>query len=461
MSFLAKKTAKTVAIVPVADGAFGTWLKKLDPKTRAWVDASGFTGAAGSFLLLPNGQGAISRVIFGVGADDSVYTYADLPARLPKNAGGYYIAQKMTAERATAVALGWALGCYQFTRYKSGKKKEFVQLAWPENADKKAVTVTVDAIFRARDLINTPAADLGPDELEAAARKLAREHKAAITVTAGDAAMRKNFPTVYAVGQGSPRPPRVIDIRWGNPKNPKVTLVGKGIIFDTGGLNMKPGSAMELMKKDMGGGALAMSLGAMIMAHNLPVRVRVIVPVAENCVDGKSFRMSDVVKTRKGITVEIGNTDAEGRLVLCDGIAAACDDKPDLLMDFGTLTGHARAALGPDLPNMFCNDDAMAEALLAASKRVQDPMWRMPLWAPYLEAMSSKIADIRNDGGHAGAITCALYLQQFVDKGIKWVHIDYSGWNFGSRPGRPEGGEVMGLRAHFEFIRTKFGKKNR
>lgn len=369
----------------------------------------------------------------------------------------------MDAARATQAALGWALGSYQYSPYKSGKKKELATLIWPEKADKGEVKAMAAATFLVRDLVNTPPNDLGPKEIADAAQKAAKTSgKAAVKVIVGDELLKKNYPTIYAVGKGSPRKPRLIDIRWGKEKNPRVTLVGKGVAFDTGGLNLKPGNSMALMKKDMGGAAHVLGLAQMIMAAELPVRLRVLIPAVENSMDGNSFRPSDVIRTRKGISVEIGDTDAEGRLVLCDALAEACSEKPELLIDFATLTGAARVALGPDLPAVFCNDKKTALALLDSAEKVQDPLWQLPLWQPYREMLNSKVADINNVGGSfAGAITAALYLEKFVDKEIPWVHIDTYAWNPSSKPGRPEGGEALGMRAVYELIRNRFGKKKR
>ncbi len=463
MSFLAKKAAKSTPITPIQTGEFESWLKKQDAATKSWVKGAGFTGAAGSLLLLPGKNGDIAQILFGAGADDSLYTYADLPAKLPKNKAGYYINAKMSGERATDVALGWALGCYHFSQYKSKNKKEFAALVWPEKADRKFVESAVKATALVRDLVNTPANDMGPAELEAASRKLVKQfNKSSIRVITGEDLLKKNYPAIHAVGKGSPRKPRLIDIRWGDKKAPLVTLVGKGVCFDTGGLDIKPSSGMLLMKKDMGGAAHVLGLASMIMAANLPVRLRVLIPAVENSTDGHSYRPGDIIDTRKGLSVEIGNTDAEGRLVLADALAEACSEKPALLIDFATLTGAARTALGPDLPAMFSNDEKTASALLASSQETQDPLWRLPLWQPYKDWLNSKVADTNNVGGSfAGAITAALFLEKFVEKETPWVHIDTFAWTPSSKPGRPEGGEALGMRASYDLIKNRFGKTPR
>lgn len=461
MHFLDKKSAKSTPITPVNADSLKDWLKQQDEKTRNWVAASGFKGSEGALLSIPDDKGGIARVIYGVGKDDNLYTYADLPAKLPANAAGYYIDAKMTDERATQAALGWALGTYQFTAYRPSKTRDMATLVWPQNADRKAVKATAEATFLVRDLVNLPANDLGPEELAAASKKTAKAfNKASVKVIVGEQLIKQNYPAIHEVGKGSPREPRLIDIRWGNEKHPLITLIGKGVVFDTGGLDIKPSSAMGLMKKDMGGAAHVLGLAHMIMSENLPVRLRVLIPAVENSVDGHSFRPGDIIKTRKGISVEIDNTDAEGRLVLCDAIAEACREKPDLIIDFATLTGAARVALGPDIPAMFSNNDDVANALLKSAEKVQDPLWRLPLWKPYMDMLGSKAADMKNSGssGHAGAITAALFLEKFVDKDVPWVHIDTFAWNPGNRPGRPEGGEALGMRASYDLIKEKFAK---
>lgn len=461
MNFLDKKTGKSIPVTPVSATDFDAWLKRQDKRTQAWVKSSGYTGAEGALLAVPDGKGNAARILFGAGGDDSLYTYAGLPARLPEHAAGYYIDRKMNRERATQVALGWALGCYEFRKYKSGRKRDRAALVWPEGADRAAVKSAAAATFLVRDLVNIPANDLGPAEIAEAARKIANGAKgASLRVIAGEDLLKKNYPAIYEVGKGSPRAPRLIDLRWGKDRHPRVTLVGKGVAFDTGGLNLKTGQYMALMKKDMGGAAHTLGLAQMIMAAKLPVRLRVLIPAVENAMDGNSFRPSDVINTRKGLTVEVGDTDAEGRLVLCDALAEACTEKPALLVDFATLTGAARVALGPDLPVLFCNDKKLARDLLAAGETAQDPLWELPLWQPYREWLNSKIADTNNVGGSfAGAITAALYLEKFVEKGVPWAHIDTYAWAPSSKPGRPEGGEAYGMRAAYDLIRARFGKR--
>jgi leucyl aminopeptidase len=461
MTFLTKKSAKSIPITPLNKDTLQQWLKKQGHRPlQSWIAATGFTASPGALLLLPTPTGAIDRVLFGE-KKGGLYGYAGLPARLPAQAAGYYIDQSMSKEEATQAALGWALGSYQFGRYKSGDKNKLARLVWPATADKKTVQSTASAMYLVRELVNTPANDMGPAELAAAAKKVAAAFKGTtVKIIVGEDLQKKNYPAVYAVGKGSPRAPRFIDMRWGNRKNSKVTLIGKGVCFDTGGLDIKPGNAMALMKKDMGGAAHALGLAQMIMAHNLPVCLRVLIPAVENSTDGASYRPGDIIQTRKGLSIEIGDTDAEGRLVLADALAEASSENPALMIDFATLTGAARVALGPELPAMFCNNDKIASELVETAMAMEDPLWRLPLWQPYKDNLNSKIADSNNVGGSfAGAITAALFLEKFVGKGLPWVHIDTFAWNNSSRPGRPEGGEALGMRAGFELIKKRFGRK--
>ncbi len=365
----------------------------------------------------------------------------------------------MSVAGATAAATGWALGGYRFERYKSTKARKLPTLVWPARADKARANAMAESISLVRDLINTPAEDMGPSELAAAARALGRSHKADVKVITGDALLKQNYPTIHAVGRASDDAPRLIDLTWGRKSDPKVTLVGKGVCFDTGGLDLKPAAGMLRMKKDMGGGAHALGLAHLIMALKLRVRLRVLVPAVENNVAGNAFRPLDVITTRKGITVEIGNTDAEGRLVLCDALVEADSENPDLILDFATLTGAARVALGTDLPALFCNNDKLAADLAKAGDAVEDPMWRLPLWRPYRQLLESKVADINNvsEGGFGGAITAALYLQEFVKDTTPWAHFDMMAWNVAGKPGRPAGGEAQALRAVFEMLEKRYG----
>nr|WP_295828067.1 leucyl aminopeptidase family protein [uncultured Azospirillum sp.] len=456
-TLLAVDGPDTVALTPVTKAGLADWLAGQSPAVASWVKAVGFTGEAGSTVFLPGPDGAVAHVLAGVSAVDDLWAFAGLPASLP--AGSYRIDAALDERAATRAALGWALGSYRFSRYKKPPEKGFANLVWPAEADHGEVERAATATWMVRDLVNTPACDMGPAELAQAAQDLAAEFDAAVEVIVGQDLLDRDYPAIHAVGRASPRAPRLIDLRWGNPEHPKVTIVGKGVCFDTGGLDLKPSSAMLIMKKDMGGAAHALALGRMIMMAGLPVRLRVLVPAVENVVSGDSFKPQDVLKTRKGLTVEVGNTDAEGRLILCDALAEADSEKPELLIDFATLTGAARVALGPDLPALMCNDDALANDLTEAGSAVDDPMWRLPLWAPYRKGLDSKVADINNvtTNGFAGAITAGLFLQEFVSKGTPWAHLDTYAWNGSARPGRPEGGEALGLRAAYAVIAKRFG----
>jgi leucyl aminopeptidase len=449
-TLVADADARTIPITPLTAEQLKAWLTRQPERLRRWVAGSRFEGTAGTHLVLPGDDGAPERVLLGVEDGPDIWSWGGLPKTLAE--GRYRVDARLGAEKASRAALGWALGSYAFTRYRKTKRKA-AELVWPEAADRAAVSRIADATFLVRDLVNTPAEDMGPAELTEAVVKVARAHGARTQVIVGDALLKRNYPTIHAVGRASSRAPRLVDLRWGT-RGPRITLVGKGVCFDSGGLDLKPAQGMELMKKDMGGAAHVLGLAQMIMAAKLPVRLRVLVPAVENSVSGNAFRPLDIIRTRKGLTVEIGNTDAEGRLILCDALAEAATEKPDLIVDCATLTGAARVALGPELPAMFANDDDVAEALLRHARAEDDPLWRMPLHQGYRGMLDSRIADMNNvsSGPFAGAITAALFLQEFVDARIPWVHLDLYAWNPRARPGRPEGGEAMALRALYALI---------
>ena len=453
-----------VPIAPIAPTMLAAWLKTAPASLKRWVRAMNFQAEAGAVLALPESDGRIVRVLFAQAKESNPWDYAQLSAKLPP--GTYRLESEPKEDVADAAALGWALAAYNFSRYRGGKKNETPPvLVWPKAADRAGVTRTVEATFLVRDLVNTPANDLGPRELASAARALARRHGARMTEIVGDALLKKGYPAVHMVGRAAThqRAPRLIDFVWGRTGAPKITLVGKGVCFDSGGLDLKPSANMKLMKKDMGGAAHALGLAHMAMAAKLDVRLRVLIPAVENSVSSEAMRPLDVVRTRKGLTVEIGNTDAEGRVILADALAEAARENPALIVDFATLTGAARVALGTDLPALFCNDDAVAEALLEASKGAADPLWRLPLWAPYGKQIEGKTADLTNapEGAFAGAITAALFLERFVEPSIPWIHLDLMAWNTASRPGRPEGGEAMGLRALFGLLKDRYGPESK
>ena len=456
---------EAVPVTPVTKETLPQWRETAAaPAERAWVEAIRFTGEPGKTALIPGPDGRLGRVLAGVKPEDGLWQLAGLPDALPEGTyaldssgpgGGAFAAP----EAATRAALGWALGTYAFARYKERKRGGFATLVLPAAADRGEVERLARGIFLTRDLINTPASDMGPAELAAAAENVAGEAGARFSAIVGDELLTQNYPTIHMVGRASTRAPRLIDIVWGDPEAPKVTLVGKGVCFDSGGLDLKPSSGMRNMKKDMGGAATVLGLASAIMDAKLPVRLRVLIPAVENAVSGNAMRPLDVVRTRKGTTVEIGNTDAEGRLILCDALTEADSEKPSVLIDFATLTGAARVALGPDLPALFSSDDALAADLIAAGTDENDPMWRLPLWAPYRKLLDSKVADINNvsESGFAGAIIAALYLQDFVSKDTQWAHLDLFAWNNSARPGRPEGGEAMTIRAIYAYLRRRFG----
>jgi leucyl aminopeptidase len=462
MAFSLIDEAKSaVPIAALTKTEFPAWREKAPERERNWLASIGFTAEAGKHALVPGETGKLARVLVGLGegtdGEGRIWTLAGLPAALPE--ASFRLDPVPRGADPTSLALGWALATYVFARY-SAKTRPAAALVWPKDADRGRVERLAAASFLARDLANTPAGDLGPEELAGEAVRVAKAAGARHRVIVGDDLLAENHPTIHAVGRASARPPRLVDIVWGDPAAPKVTLVGKGVCFDTGGLDLKSASGMRLMKKDMAGAAIMLGLAQAIMDARLPVRLRVLLPCVENSVSGNAMRPLDIVRTRKGLTVEIGNTDAEGRLILGDALAEASTEKPELLIDMATLTGAARVALGPELAALFCNDETLAQGLLDAAAAEEDPMWRMPLWRPYRKMIDSKIADINNvsESPHAGAVTAALYLQEFVEPGIPWAHLDVMAWNPQSRPGRPEGAEATALRALYAHIAGRFGR---
>ncbi len=453
--FVTSGSAKAVPILFVTKANFDEVRAALDDRARAFVTAAGFEAKAGKLLMVPDADGQLAHVLFGLEAADDpardLFRPGALAGALP--AGTYRFAN--APHDARQAALAFALATYQFTRYRKGNGRD-VRLVVPEGVDGEAISCAAEAATLCRDLINTPSNDMGPAELEDAGRKLAAQHHAEIAVVSGEA-LEQGFPLIHAVGMGSTRAPRLIDITWGHNGDPKITLVGKGVCFDTGGLDIKPASGMLNMKKDMGGAATALALAHMVMAQSLKVRLRVLIPAVENSISGISFRPRDVFVSRKGLSVEIGNTDAEGRLVLADALALADEDKPALIADFATLTGAARIAMGPELAPFFTDDDRLAGELMTAGTAEFDPLWRMPLWRPYDSMLDSKVADFNNvgSGGQGGAITAALFLRRFVEA-PSWLHFDISAWNASAKPARPEGGELMTARALFAVLKARY-----
>ena len=452
------RSSSSLPVQLVAQPRWRAWLKEQSAARRGWIESSGVAGNAGDLALLAGRDGKVAGAVLVLPEQPTLWDFGALATKLP--AGTWKVASDTAPVSPTDAAIAIGLGTWRFERYRSKKAKAGARLLWPDGADKARARAVIEAIALARDLITTPSSDMGPAELAAAAADLAKQHEAALKVIVGDDLLTHNYPMVHAVGRASARAPRLIDLTWGNEDDPKVTLVGKGVCFDTGGLDLKPASGMLNMKKDMGGAATVLAVAAMVMASRLPVRLRVLVPAVENSVSGNAFRPLDVVPTRKGITVEIGNTDAEGRLILCDALHEGAAEKPTMMVDCATLTGAARVALGTDLPALFCNDDALADDLLAAGKAASDPMWRMPLFKGYRRLLDSKVADINNAPGVAfgGAITAALYLQEFVPDDVPWAHFDMMAWNNTTKPGRPEGGEAQAARAIFAAIEKRTGK---
>ena len=455
------ETAPATSAIPITFATKSTWeaiCAGLPAQARQFAIANGFAAKPGACLTLPGADGGIAQVVFGLedanGKSRDLFRPGLLPGLLP--AGTYRFANAPHDTRLAALA--FALGSYRFSRYRKAEAPD-VKLVPPDGIDVAAVTRIAEAAYLARDLINTPANDMGPEELAAAARALAERFGATFNCIVGDDLTRQNFPLIHAVGMASPRAPRLIDFSWGDPSHPKVTLVGKGVCFDSGGLDLKPSSGMLIMKKDMGGAANVLALALMVMDARLKVRLRVLIPAVENAVAGNAFRPLDIFKSRKGLTVEIGNTDAEGRLVLADALALACEEKPDLLVDLGTLTGAARVALGPDLPPFYTDDEALALDVARCAREENDPLWRLPLWPAYDAWLDSKVANVNNapSGTFAGSITCALFLQRFVEDAKSWLHVDIYGWTPTAKPGRPEGGECQAARTIYKLLGERYG----
>ena len=442
---------KTLPVICVEEA--GT-PKGLTPAQAKWATASGFTGQRGKLLALPGDDGAIAGYLFGLGTPDGRPRLITGLAGAALEPGRYRL--EGTIADPTLAALGFRLGAYRFDKYR--KPKASAELADLKGADLAEVARLTDAAFLARDLVNIPANDLGPEAFEKEIRAFATRHKMKLKAIVGDDLLKQNFPMIHAVGRAAHEAPRLIDMTWGKASDPKVTLVGKGVTFDTGGLDIKPSAGMLLMKKDMGGAANTLGLAHAIMDAGLKVRLRVLIPIVENAISASSFRPGDVLRARNGSTVEIGNTDAEGRLILGDALCLADEESPDLIVDMATLTGAARVALGPDLPPLYSNDDDLAAALMSSGAAAEDPLWRLPLWAPYESMIGSKIADVNNagQGGFAGSITAALFLQRFVKQAKAWAHLDIFAWAPEPRPSRPFGGTDQGIRAVYGVLKQRY-----
>lgn len=446
--------APASALIPLTPEALATYLGTASERTRTLIAAHRFKAAADDVLLLPTDSPATLEALIGFGSTPpGPFALAAAAAKLPP--GRWRLAEPAPLQLPF---LGWLLAQHRFTRYKAATNAEPRILLSPEPAAIREAIAIAEATALARDLIDTPAADMGPADLAAAVTAEAKAFNAKVATITGEALIDENFPLIHAVGRAAAQAPRLIDLTWGHESHPKLTIIGKGITFDSGGLNIKPGNSMGLMKKDMGGAATALALACLVMQAGLPVRLRLLIAAAENSISANAMRPGDILKSRAGKTIEITNTDAEGRLVLADAITLACEEKPALILDFATLTGAARVALGPQLPAFFTPDDALATDFAAASQATHDPHARLPLWAPYAEYLKSPIADLVNsaDTPFAGAITAALFLKAFVPSSQLWAHFDTYAWNASPRPGRPKGGEALALRASFALIKARF-----
>jgi leucyl aminopeptidase len=450
-----KTAADAVPITCLDRAGWAAGAGGLSDAHRRWLAQTGFDGAAYSLALLPGDDGGIAGAVAGVRSAADPFALAHLPLQLPP--GRYRLSDAGLAIEPEAAALSWELGSYRFDAYRSARREPAeLQLPATEAASRGAVVAS--AICAVRDLVNTPAEHMGPAELAEAARLLAKAHRATFRQVVGDALLSENFPAIHAVGRAATRAPRLIELNWGNPKHPRLCLVGKGVCFDSGGLDIKPADGMRWMKKDMGGAAHVLGLATMVMALQLPVRLQVLIPAVENAIAGNAYRPGDVFRTRAGLHIEIGNTDAEGRVILCDALAYAVEGRPDLIIDIATLTGAARVALGPQLPALFSRNLALARDIVDRGLALHDPLWQLPLWQPYHGLIESDIADIVNTGKGpmAGAITAALFLADFVPEPQEWLHIDAFAWNDGHRPGRPVGGEAQGLRTLLALLQERY-----
>lgn len=455
---LLTESAAAIPIHLVAPADWPAFRDRLPAVQRNFVEAQGYEPKPGQHIILPGAGGRIGAVVMGLEAGTARRRDPLLPGKLSAllPAGDYRFAR--APKQPELATLSWLTSAYRFTRYRQ-MKEPAARLVIPRGVDGLDITRQARAIAHGRDLVNTPANDLGPAEIEAAVRALASCHGAGVTSIVGDELLAHRCGMIHAVGMGSVRPPRLVDLVWGNPLHPKVTLVGKGVCFDTGGNDIKPSSAMLLMKKDMGGAATAIAAADMIMSAGLKVRLRLLIPTVENSVSGSAFRPGDVLQSRKGLTVEIGNTDAEGRLILGDALAIADEEAPELMIDYATLTGAARVALGPDLPPLFTHDDALAQDLMRLGERIADPVWRLPLWPAYETMLDSKIAQVNHTAASpfAGSITAALFLNRFVETCRSYAHFDIFGWVPSTKPGRPEGGECMTARLTYALVKQRYG----
>ncbi len=455
MSYTCDHETPTIPLLPVAAADYEAWLKTVPQRHRRWLESAGFSAKPGKWCAVPDENGRLEAVVFGMAEEGWLYQLAALPPELPE--GCYRLVSVWNEDQRIQASLGWGLGAYRFERYrKPGTPLPVLHLDTDIAPIVKKMHTAQSLV---RDLVNTPTEDMGPEELAGAVFRVADRLGATAEVVQGDDLLTRNYPAIHAVGRAATRAPRLVTLSWGDKDDPVLALVGKGVCFDTGGLDIKPAAGMKLMKKDMGGAAHVLALAQLVIEYELPVRLQLLIPAVENAISGNAYRPGDVIETRKGLSVEIGNTDAEGRVVLADALCRACEEKPDLVIDFATLTGAARVALGTDLPPVFSNHLEIAQSITAAGERVEDPLWTMPLYQPYKTLLKSEIADLNNIGStsYGGCITAALFLEHFVEPQIPWVHIDTFAWNQSSRPGRPLGGEALGLRAVFNYLRERYG----
>jgi leucyl aminopeptidase len=450
-----KRASGAIPLDAVKDSQLKPWLARMEAHDARWLRNTGFAANAGELRLVPSRSGDLSFAVLGLGEGRDPLALAGFAESLPD---GVYALREVPADcSGTNGMVAWLLGTYRFDRYRKVGRRA-AKLVVPKNGDAEEASRIAGGVFLARDLINTPSNDMGPAELAAAASKLAHDEGAAVSVIKGDRLLKENYPLIHAVGRASERAPRLVDMRWGDANAPKVTLVGKGVCFDSGGLDLKTSAGMLTMKKDMGGAAVVLGLAHMVMDAKLPVRLRVLIPAVENAISGRAYRPGDVLRSRKGLTVEIGNTDAEGRLVLADALCEADTEAPDLLIDIATLTGAARSATGMEVPPFFTDDETLAADLARHATAVHDPLWRLPLWRGYEKTLGSPIADLNNspDYNLAGAITAALFLDRFVARARSWVHFDIPAWTDRPRPGRPRGGEANAARALYALLLSRY-----
>lgn len=456
--YLQDKGKPVCLIRALTPEALADWQKDLAGPNLAWMETTDFAARAGELLLLPDNAGGLESVLLGLGGTPDPFALAALPQKLPS--GAYRLDEGAPDAVKQMAPLAWAMGCYRFEAYKSTPRAgDWPQLVLGKDTDRAAIDRLNRAVFTARHLINTPAADMGPEALQGVMAELAKRHQADLTVICGDDLLQENYPMIHAVGRAAHEAPRLLDLSWGDEAAPKVTLIGKGVCFDTGGLNLKPGNYMDLMKKDMGGAALAIALGDALMDAGLNIRLRLMVGAVENAIGPNAFRPGDVLASRKGLSVEIGNTDAEGRLVLADMLAEADNERPDFMIDFATLTGAARVAMGPEVVPFYSHNDALAADIEASGRASFDPMWRLPLWAGYDGWLDSQIADVSHISSSpmGGSITAALFLARFVENCADWMHCDVYAWRMKAAPGRPIGGEAQALRAVYHYLEQRYG----